>query len=79
MRPREIERAPGTRLFRVGRRPTPLAWAPWPFVGEGRFDDPERRRYRVLYAGDRRACFLETLADFRPGLHGAVTRDFSRD
>lgn len=47
--------------------------------GEGRFSDPDRRRYRVLYAGDRRACFLETLADFRPGLHGTATREFTRD
>lgn len=36
-------------------------------VGGGRFDDPQRE-FRVLYAGQRRACFLETLAAFRPSV-----------
>ena len=79
MPPRAIATPVATALFRIGRRPDPLAWAPWAYVGDGRFDDPERRRYRVLYAGERRACFLETLADFRPGLDGALTREFARD
>jgi hypothetical protein len=36
-------------------------------TGSGRFDDPNSE-YRVLYAGGRRACFLETLAPFRPSI-----------
>jgi hypothetical protein len=58
--------------------PDPLAWIPWAFVGEGRFDDPDDR-YRVLYAGDRRACFLESLAQFRPTLRGTVSQRFTTD
>jgi hypothetical protein len=54
-------------LYRVGRLPDPLAWPPWELVGDGRFDDPQRE-FRVLYAGHRRACFLETLAPFRPSV-----------
>jgi hypothetical protein len=66
--PTQIVGTPETHLFRIGRAPNPLAWAPWDRVGEGRFDDPraELHRYRVLYAGERRACFLEALARFRP-------------
>jgi hypothetical protein len=47
--------------------PDPLAWPPKELTGGSRFDDPERE-FRVLYAGQRRACFLETLAPFRPSL-----------
>lgn len=64
---------PSTTLFRIGRGPNALNWVPWEKVGAGRYDDPRhesRKRYRVLYAGDRRACFYESLADFRPDLHG---------
>lgn len=44
-----------------------LRVSPARFVGEGRFDDPSgAAAYRVLSAGERRACFYETLADFRP-------------
>jgi RES domain-containing protein len=53
-------------LFRVGRH-DPLAWPDWQYVGSSRCDDPSGR-FRVLYAGDRQACFLETLAVYRPGL-----------
>src|SRR4051794_14682806 len=63
--------APGpssTVLYRIGRQPEPLAWPPWQFVGEGRFDDPANE-FRVLYASEqRRGCFAEVLAVFRPGL-----------
>jgi hypothetical protein len=55
---------PRGAVHRIGRLPDPLAWPPWELVGDGRFDDP-RREFRVLYAGQRRACFLETLAGFR--------------
>jgi hypothetical protein len=66
-------RTPRRPLYRVGRGPDPLAWAPWWKVGDGRFDDPlPTKAYRVLNAGERRACFLEVLADFRPALTGVV-------
>jgi hypothetical protein len=55
-------------LHRIGRRPDPLAWPPWEYVGSGRFDDPVGE-FRVLYATvQRRTAFLETLAHFRPSL-----------
>lgn len=54
-------------LHRIGRLPDPLAWPPHELVGGGRFDDPQGE-FRVLYAGQRRACFLETLAAFRPSV-----------
>jgi hypothetical protein len=54
-------------LYRIGRLPDPLAWAPHEVAGGGRFDDPQSE-FRVLYAGQRRACFLETLAPFRPSV-----------
>jgi hypothetical protein len=68
----EIRRPVGT-VYRLGRRPD--AWQPpeWFFAhGDGtfgnRFDDPEGY-YRVLYASSQRlACFVETLARFRPDL-----------
>jgi len=58
---------PRAVLYRIGRLPDPLAWPPDEFTGGGRFDDPQRE-FRVLYTGQRRACFLETLAPFRPSL-----------
>ena len=59
---------PAGVLYRIGRYPDPLEWPEWEYVGEERFDDPQRR-YRVLYAAEqRRVCFLETLARFRPSL-----------
>lgn len=61
-------RDPSDVLYRLGRAPDPLAWAPWRFVGAGRFDDP-LARFRVLYAAEqRRACFVEALAPLRPSL-----------
>ena len=58
-------------IYRIGRQPNPLDWAPWKFVGGERFDDPRpEKEYRVLYAGDRRACFLEVLPT-RPDLTAA--------
>lgn len=68
MSPVRRARAPRTALFRIGRRPDPLAWPPWEYVGSGRFDDPAGE-FRVLYAtAQRRTAFLETLAHFRPSL-----------
>ena len=59
---------PAGVLYRIGRYPDPLDWPEWEYIGEERFDDPQRR-YRVLYAAEqRRVCFLETLARFRPSL-----------
>ena len=70
----ELEtRQPDGPVYRLGRRPD--AWQPpnW-FLAHSdgtfgnRFDDPEGY-YRVLYASSQRlACFVETLARFRPDL-----------
>jgi hypothetical protein len=58
----------GIVLWRVGRYPDPLAWTPWEFLGNGRFDDP-LAEFRVLYLAEQRlACFIETFAPFRPDL-----------
>jgi RES domain len=55
-------------LYRIGRWPDPCGLPPWDATGLQRFDDPQGR-FRVLYAAqDRRACFVETLAAFRPPL-----------
>src|SRR5262249_2418745 len=56
-------------LYRIGRKPDPLAWLPWEFAGSGRFDDPggPAGRYRVLYAAeDPLGAFVESLYTFRP-------------
>ena len=57
-------------LYRIGRSPDPLS-APPPEVPKNsgnRFDDP-RGEFWVMYAAERRcACFIETLARFRPDL-----------
>jgi RES domain len=67
------ERRPTEPVYRLGRRPN--AWQPpeW-FLAHSdgtfgsRFDDPDGY-YRVLYASSQRlACFVETLARFRPDL-----------
>ena len=63
------------RPHRSGEFDAPNAWtlAPWEATAPdgtfgNRFDDPELT-YRVLYAASVRvACFLETLALFRPDL-----------
>ena len=55
-------------LYRIGRRPDPLALPPPGFAGGERFDDP-LGRFVVLYAAEQRvACFVETLAVYRPPL-----------
>jgi RES domain len=70
----ELEaRRPDGPVFRLGRRPD--AWQPpdWLLAQSdgtfgNRFDDPDGY-YRVLYASSQRlACFVETLARFRPDL-----------
>lgn len=59
---------PEAGLYRVARWPDPLVWPPWEFVGEGRFDDPQKT-FRTLYAGEQpRDCFVELLARFRPSV-----------
>lgn len=59
-------------LYRIGRWPNPCSLPPWTAAGLQRFDDPGGR-FRVLYAAeDRRACFIETLAAFRPPLEADV-------
>ena len=66
--------AVGGILHRLGRHPDPCAWPPHEYVGEGRFDDPARR-FRVLYVAEqRRACFVEGMAQFRPSLE-ALARE----
>lgn len=56
-------------LYRLGWEPNPLEYPDWRYIGNGRYDDPERK-YRVLYfAQQRLACFLETLDQFSPDLH----------
>jgi len=46
----------------------PFAPAPWEYVGNNRYDDPERK-FRVIYcASERAAAFGETLARFRRSL-----------
>jgi hypothetical protein len=60
--------SPAGPLCRIGRWPNPLVFLPKEAVGAGRFDDP-RAEFRVLYAAEqRRACFVETLAIWRPSL-----------
>lgn len=67
MSPARSAATPRRVLYRIGRLPDPLNWPPRELAGAGRYDDP-RREFRVLYVGDRRACFLETLAVFRPSV-----------
>jgi len=69
MTPREAK-TPNGPLHRIGRAPEPLAWAEWRYVGEGRFDPTKRpASLRVLYVAEQRlACFVETLAKWRPRL-----------
>jgi hypothetical protein len=58
--------APGVLCHCIGFNPNPLDFSPWQYVGDGRFDDPSLiATYRVLYTGDRRACFHETLVRYR--------------
>lgn len=54
------------RFYRLSRN-EPLKWPDWRYIGDSRFDDPQQQ-FRVLYAGSKRASFVETLAGFRPGL-----------
>jgi hypothetical protein len=59
---------PASVLYRIGYPPDPLAWPPRALIGTQRFDDPNRR-FRVLYAAERRLpCFVEVLQDWRPDL-----------
>ncbi len=69
----ETQRPPEV-VFRLGRKPDPWQPPPWSLASSAdgtfgnRFDDPEGY-YRVLYASTQRlACFVETLARFRPDL-----------
>ena len=69
---------PAGPLYRLGRVPRALEWPPLELVGSGRFDDPRQPpHFRVLYAGDRLACFFEKLAPFRPDRSGAVERSIT--
>jgi hypothetical protein len=68
------ETTPPGRILRVGRKPNPWAWPRWEIAGEdgtfgNRWDDA-RSTYRVLYGSSQlEACFVETLARFRPDPH----------
>jgi hypothetical protein len=61
---------PDGPLYRLGRAPDPLAWIDWRYTGSGRFDDPvQPPRFRAMYLAEQRlACFIETLAAWRPKL-----------
>src|SRR5688572_962783 len=61
---------PDGPLHRIGRVPDPLAWIDWRYMGSGRFDDPvQPPRFRMMYLAEQRlACFVETLANWRPKL-----------
>lgn len=68
----ETQRPPDA-IFRIGRKPDPWQPPDWSRSNPdgtfgNRFDDPEGY-YRVLYAASQKlACFLETLARYRPDL-----------
>jgi RES domain-containing protein len=68
------EATPPARILRVGRKPNPWAWPRWEIAGEdgtfgNRWDDAHST-YRVLYGSSQlEACFVETLARFRPDPH----------
>jgi hypothetical protein len=68
----EARQAPGP-IYRLGRKPDPWQLPPWSLVHKdgtfgNRFDDPDGY-YRVLYAASQRlACFMETLARYRPDI-----------
>lgn len=60
-------------LYRVVRHGRSLEWPPATKPARGRFDDPRQPpKYRVLYAGERRACLYEKLAPFRTVFPGAA-------
>src|SRR6185503_815653 len=60
--------------------PDPLAWTPWAYAGQGRFDDPRNPpEFRVLYAGERLACYFEVLASFRVDLHGVAAQGITKE
>jgi hypothetical protein len=65
-----LEASPPGVLFRIGRVPAPSAWTDWEYVGRGRFDDARQPpSFRVCYAAEQRlACFVETLAQYRPSV-----------
>src|SRR5258708_27234615 len=66
-------RKPPSLVFRIGRRPNAWKAPDWVLAHSdgtfgNRFDDPQGY-YRVPYASSQRlACFVETLARFRPDL-----------
>lgn len=71
---------PVKALYRIGRSPDPLALPPWDKQGGGRFDDPRPvPQYRVLYVGERRACFYECLASFRVALDHVASQGITSD
>jgi hypothetical protein len=62
-------------LYRIGRAPEPLEYAPYQFCGKNRFDDPllahgeHSSCFRALYLAEQRiTCFLEVLQAHRPDL-----------
>lgn len=58
--------APTDLCYRISHKPEPMSFPDWKYCGKERFDDPSvMPSYRVLYTGERRACFFETLAKFR--------------
>jgi hypothetical protein len=72
-----LARSPEGPLYRVARKPDPWGFPDWSWAARdpsgavtfgNRFDDPNGK-YRVLYAASQPlACYVETLARFRPDM-----------
>ena len=70
-----LAKSPEGPLYRIARRPDPWGFPDWSWAAKdssgavtfgNRFDDPNSK-YRVLYAASQPlACYVETLARFRP-------------
>lgn len=65
-----VGRTPDAPVWRVGRKPSPWAWADWRWADGGTFPgrwDSPNRTYRTTYAGSTAfASLVEVLAQFRP-------------
>ncbi len=74
--------APSGLLHRISYRPEPMTFPDRRYCGMQRFDDPSPvPAYRVLYTGERRAAFYESLARFRTDrlagiVNDAITREW---
>lgn len=73
--------APTGLCHRISYKPEPMAFPDWQYCGKERFDDPSLApRYRVLYTGERRASFHESLAKYRTDrLVGIIKNEIPRE